>query len=308
LLKLVLLLNSVFKFEKPTMNTRSNFLFLFILFLSVSVQAQLLWKISGNGLSQNSYLFGTHHLIDKDLIPQFDSILAVCGQSDAVVGEMDLKTPGMQKKMMKGSVMKGSTIKDLVSATDYQLLDTEFKSVMGLGMSMLGSFKPMMLMTMHQAMLYMKSSGIKKQPVAVDELFQKQARAAKKKVIGLETIEFQMNMLFDSFTLERQVEILLYEIREKDQMVKELSQLNDVYVSGNLEKMKQMDVEDESMTPEERRRLIDNRNRNWMKQLPTLFKEQTCFVAVGCMHLVGETGLINQLRLNGYMVEPVRFQ
>lgn len=290
------------------MNTRSTLLLLIILFLSVSVQAQLLWKISGNGLSKNSYLFGTHHLIDKNLIPQFDSILAVCGQSDAVVGEMDLKTPGMQKKMMKGSVMKGSTIKDLVSTSDYQLLDTEFKSVMGLGMNLLGTFKPMMLMTMHQAMLYIKSSGIKKQPVAVDDLFQKQARAAKKKVIGLETIEFQMNMLFDSFTLERQVEILLYEVREKDQLMKELSQLNDVYVSGNLEKMKQMDVEDESMTPEERKRLIDDRNSNWIKQLPAFLKVQSCFVAVGCMHLVGEIGLINQLRLNGYSVEPVRFQ
>ena len=154
----------------------------------------------------------------------------------------------------------------------------------------------------------MKSSGIKKQPVAVDELFQKQARAAKKKVYGLETIEFQMNMLFNSFSLERQVEILLYEVREKEQLVKEFLQLNDVYVSGNLEKMKQMDVEDESMTSEERKRLIDDRNLNWMNQLPTLFKEQSCFVAVGCMHLVGENGLINQLRLNGYSVKPILFQ
>lgn len=290
------------------MKTRSIFLLLFILFLSVNVQGQLLWKISGNGLSKTSYLFGSHHLIDKDKIPQFDSILAVCSQTDAVVSEMDLKTPGMQKKMMKGSVMKGKKIKDLVSASDYQLLDTEFKSVMGLGMSMLGSFKPMMLMTMHQVKLYMKSSGVKKQPVAVDELFQKQARTAKKKVIGLETLEFQMNMLFDSFTLERQAEILMYEVRDKDQMLSELKKLNDVYVSGDLEKMKAMDVDDESMTPEERRRLIDDRNMNWIKQLPALFKERSCFVAVGCMHLVGEAGLINQLRMNGYTVEPVRFQ
>ncbi|MCX6308327.1 MAG: TraB/GumN family protein [Bacteroidia bacterium] len=290
------------------MNNRRSLLFLLILFLCVSVQAQLLWKISGNGLIKNSYLFGTHHLIDKDLVPQFDSILAVCGQADAVVGEMDLKTPGMMKKMMQGSVMKGTKMKDLVSASDYQLLDTEFKSVMGMGMSLLGSYKPMMLMSMHQVMLYMKSSGLKKQPVAVDDLFQKQARAAKKNVIGLETLEFQMNMLFDSFSLERQVEILLYEVREKDQLMKELSQLNDVYLSGNLEKMKQLDVDDKSMTPEERKRLIDDRNSNWMKQLPGFFKEQSCFVAVGCMHLVGETGLINQLRLNGFTVEPVRFQ
>lgn len=290
------------------MNTRSIHLLLLMLLVSFGVQGQLLWKISGNGLSKSSYLFGTHHLIDKDQIPQFDSILAVCGQADAVVGEMDLKTPGMQKKMMQGAVMKGKKMKDLVSASDYQLLDTEFKSVMGVGMSVLGSFKPMMLMTLHQVMLYMKSSGVKKQPVAVDELFQKQARTAKKKVIGLETLEFQMNILFDSFTLERQAEILLYEVRDKDQMLSELKQLNEAYVSGDLEKMKEMDVDDESMKPEERKMLVDNRNINWIKQLPALFKERSCFVAVGCMHLVGEIGLINQLRLIGYTVEPVRFQ
>jgi len=290
------------------MKTRPILFLISIFILSVNVQGQLLWKVSGNGLNKSSYLFGTHHLIDKDLIPQFDSILAVCGQADAVIGEMNLKTPGMQKKMMQGSVMKGKKIRDLVSASDYQMLDTEFKSVMGVGMNLLGSFKPMMLMTMHQIMLYMKSVGLKKQPVAVDELFQKQARASKKKVIGLETLDFQMSMLFDSFTLERQAEILLYEVREKEQMLNELSQLNEVYVSGNLEKMKQMDVEDESMTSEERRRLVDDRNLNWMKQLPAFFNEQSCFVAVGCMHLVGETGLINQLRLDGYTVEPVRFQ
>jgi len=304
------LLNSISKSEiKPNiMKTRPILFLISIFILSVNVQGQLLWKVSGNGLNKSSYLFGTHHLIDKDLIPQFDSILAVCGQADAVIGEMNLKTPGMQKKMMQGSVMKGKKIRDLVSASDYQMLDTEFKSVMGVGMNLLGSFKPMMLMTMHQIMLYMKSVGLKKQPVAVDELFQKQARASKKKVIGLETLDFQMSMLFDSFTLERQAEILLYEVREKEQMLNELSQLNEVYVSGNLEKMKQMDVEDESMTSEERRRLVDDRNLNWMKQLPAFFNEQSCFVAVGCMHLVGETGLINQLRLDGYTVEPVRFQ
>ena len=279
-----------------------------IFFFCVSVQAQLLWKISGKGLTKNSYLFGTHHLIDKDQIPQFDSILAVCGQTEAVVGEMDLKTPGMQQKMMQGSVMKGKKMKDLVSATDYELLDDEFKSVMGLGMSILGGLKPMMLMTMHQLTLYLKIMGIKKQPVPVDELFQKQARVAKKKIIGLETLEFQMNALFNSISLERQAEILLYEVREKEQLMNELKQLNEVYLAGDLEKMNALDVADESMKPEERRMLIDDRNLNWMRQLPDLIKQQSCFVAVGCLHLVGATGLINQLRLNGYSVEPVRFQ
>jgi len=289
------------------MKCRFRLVLIFTLFIAVNAQGQLLWKISGNGLKKSSFLFGTHHLIDKELIPQFDSIMAVCGQSDAVVGEMDLKTPGMQKKMMQGAVMKGKKMKDLVSASDYQLLDTEFKSVMGVGMSVLGSFKPMMLMSMHQLVLYLKSTGSKKQPTAVDDLFQKQARAAKKKVIGLETLETQMNILFNNISLERQADILLFEVRDKEQMLTELMQLNDVYISGDLEKMKELDVDDESMRPEERKMLVDDRNLNWIKQLPALFKEQSCFVAVGCLHLVGDNGLINQLRLKGYNVEPVRF-
>jgi len=289
------------------MKCRFGLVLIFTVFIAVNAQGQLLWKISGNGLNESSYLFGTHHLIDKELIPQFDSIMAVCGQSDAVVGEMDLKTPGMQKKMMQGAIMKGKKMKDLVSASDYQLLDTEFKSVMGVGMSVLGSFKPMMLMSMHQLVLYLKSTGSKKQPTAVDDLFQKQARAAKKKVIGLETLETQMNILFNNISLERQADILLFEVRDKEQMLTELMQLNDVYISGDLEKMKELDVDDESMRPEERKMLVDDRNLNWIKQLPALFKEQSCFVAVGCLHLVGDNGLINQLRLKGYNVEPVRF-
>ena len=135
----------------------------FALFAVWNVQGQLLWQISGNGLTKTSYLFGTHHLIDKDKIPQVDSILSLCKQTDVVVGEMDMKTPGMQKRLMQESVMKGKKMKDLVSDSDYQMLDAEFKSLMGVGMNILGSFKPMMLMTMHQLTLYLKSTGIKKQ-------------------------------------------------------------------------------------------------------------------------------------------------
>lgn len=287
---------------------KRSLLSILLVLVSLCVQAQLLWKISGNGLAKDSYLFGTHHLIDRNLIPQFDKILNLCGQTDAMVGELILSQPGLQGKMLKGSTMKGKKMKDLVSADDYELLDTEFKSLMGVGMGMLGSFKPMMLMTMHQLTLYLKSAGIKKQPVAVDELFQKQAKANKQQLIGLETLQFQMDVLFNSIPLERQAEILLYEVRHKVQMMEELRQLNDVYVAGDLEQLKKLDIEDESMKPEEHKMFIDNRNLNWMNQLQLLFQEKSCFVAVGCLHLVGETGLINQCRLKGYTVEPVLFQ
>jgi len=34
-------------------------------------------------------------------------------------------------------------------------------------------------------------------------------------------------------------------------------------------------------------------------------KKQSCFVAVGCMHLIGDSGLITQFRKAGYKVEAM---
>ena len=52
--------------------------------------------------------------------------------------------------------------------------------------------------------------------------------------------------------------------------------------------------------------IIDGRNNNWMKKIPDLITEKSSFIAVGCAHLVGETGLINQLRELGYTVDPIQ--
>ena len=45
-----------------------------------------------------------------------------------------------------------------------------------------------------------------------------------------------------------------------------------------------------------------------MQQLPRLMKEGAAFVAVGALHLIGETGLVSQLRQQGYTVTPVNIK
>ncbi len=51
--------------------------------------------------------------------------------------------------------------------------------------------------------------------------------------------------------------------------------------------------------------LLNNRNKNWVKQLKEIMKKQSVFVAVGAGHLVGDFGLINLLKRAGYKVEPL---
>lgn len=58
---------------------------------------------------------------------------------------------------------------------------------------------------------------------------------------------------------------------------------------------------------EKRNRLIvDERNKNWLKQIPGLIEKKSSLIAVGAAHLPGEKGIINQLRELGYTVTLVQ--
>lgn len=50
---------------------------------------------------------------------------------------------------------------------------------------------------------------------------------------------------------------------------------------------------------------LHERNQLWTQQIPDLINKEPSFIAIGALHLCGETGLINQLRKMGYIVKPV---
>jgi uncharacterized protein YbaP (TraB family) len=288
------------------MNKKNNFILLAALFLTLNANAQIFWKVSGNGLTKPSYLFGTHHLIEKEKIAGFDKVLAVIPQTDVVVGEMDMSNMlGMQLKMIKVAIMKDSTMHDLLNLEEYSLVDTQLKEVIGMGLDKLGKMKPMMISALYEVKLYMKQNNIKKEPEAVDIVFQKEAKKKKKKIIGLETIDQQLNILFNSMSLKHQAELLVQTVKDKDKSLQQLTKLNEAYLKGDLKTLSELTVNEEQMTPEDRKILIDNRNNNWVSQLKTLLPKQSCFVAVGCMHLTDDIGLIQQLKNAGYTVEAV---
>ncbi len=83
--------------------------------------------------------------------------------------------------------------------------------------------------------------------------------------------------------------------------------MNTAYTSQNLGELQQL-MYGSNYKPEEVKALLDDRNTYWMQQLPRLMKEQPLFVAVGALHLAGESGLVNQLRIKGYTVTPINIK
>lgn len=244
-------------------------------------------------------------MIEKEQIKDFDKILALAGEADAVVGEMDMKHMlSMQFKILKNVMMKDSTEKELMSDADYALVDAEFKQSMGMGLNKLNKMKPMMLSALYSIKTYSKQNNLKKQPEGVDLLFQKKARQNKKSVIGLETIDQQIDIMFNSLPLKRQADLLVSEVKEKDKGVETLKKINEAYLTGDLVRLEALNNDDD-MTTKERNIMLDNRNDAWVKQLTALIPNKSCFVAVGCMHLIGKAGLINQLKKAGFTLEGI---
>jgi uncharacterized protein YbaP (TraB family) len=272
----------------------------------VSVNAQLFWKVTGNELTKPSYIFGTHHLIEKEKIAGFDKVLAIIPQTDVVVGEMDLSNIlSMQLKMMKEVIMKDTTISDLLSKENYMLVDSQFKNVLGKGLDKFAKMKPIFLSTLFEIKLYMNQNNLKKEPEAVDIVFQKEGKKQKKEIIGLETVDQQINILFNSLSLKKQAEILVLAVKDKDNSALKIKQLNEAYLKGDLKMLSHFFNSDVEMTSEYKKIMIEYRNNNWISQLKLLMPKQSCFVAIGCMHLVDERGLIHQLKNAGYTVEAV---
>jgi uncharacterized protein YbaP (TraB family) len=289
------------------MKIKLNFIVLFAFLFVLQINAQLLWKVSGNGMQNASYLFGTHHLIESEKVSSLQSVLTFVDNVDVVVNELDMSDmAALQMKIMQGAMMQGKTIKDLISAEDYTLVDAAFKELLGVGLDQLGAFKPAMLSTMYSVSIYSKNKKLTKEPEALDIIIQKAGKKVNKEIVALETVEEQIEILFNSLTFEKQAELLVKAVKEKEKGIDLMKKLDEAYLAGDLKKMEALYLEDEDMTEEYKKALVDTRNLNWVGKLTTLFETKSAIVAVGCLHLVGETGLIKQLQKKGYTVEPVK--
>ena len=146
---------------------------------------------------------------------------------------------------------------------------------------------------------------------AMDNYIQQYATDAGKSIIGLETIDDQINALFYSSSLKRQSELLLCSFENMEYSYNELIvELVNAYNQADLTTLLKMFDNKESPCPptqEEVDAMLKNRNDRWIEKLPAIMSDKSSFIAVGAGHLVGEVGLLEQLEKLGYQVEPVLY-
>ena len=293
---------------------------LLLLLLSVGVQAQLLWKISGNGLQKPSYIIGTYHLAPVSFTDSIKGLKEAMASTEQVYGEIvtaDMMKPENLAKMQAAMMLPdGQTLDKLYTADEMTRINAMIKSIMGVDMSnpivsqQLGKMTPQALQTQLAVLIYLKKHPSFNPNEGFDNYFQKEATAKGKPVGGLETFDLQMDVLFNSMTLERQKQLLLCLADNLEFAEEQTENVIKAFFTQDLDGIeKAMDAKMNNTcddTPEEKETLIYGRNGNWMKQMPEIMKQKPTFFAVGAGHLPGERGLISLLRKAGYTVEGVK--
>jgi len=266
-----------------------------------TVENALFWKIQRSDLPAPSYLFGTFHLMGAHYVDSLDGVLEGFEKCNVVVGEILLDS-SITMKLMVAARLEGTTLDRLLSPEDYHAVDTWFKELSGMDLARFNAMNPVTIQNLMMAMLqqkYYPSPGNGDEPM--DLYFQHLGRLRGKELLGLENLDVQINALFKQFPIERQAEMLADFVRNRERALNELRQMNASYRKGDLQQLERL-LAEQNYTKSESTILLDERNKQWMKTLPTLLREHPTFVAVGALHLAGEKGLVSLLRKAGYTV------
>ena len=280
-----------------------------LLLLAVpAANAQLLWKISGRGIEKPSYILGTHHAVPYTFCDTIPGLMKAFGEVGHVVGEfdmlkMDAMTPQQMQNMQKMMMMPAdTTMASLFSDTQRDTLDAYLKNTLGANLQMLSSMKPMTIMVTVQQKMLMELIPDIASLTGIDKYMQTLAAEKGKQVGGLETMEYQLGLLYGS-SLQDQADALMDMVRRSNS--KELLQeLTAAYKTQNLDTL--WKIFQDQMTQLEYDALVKTRNLNWLEEMKVLLPTQSTLYVVGAGHLPGDSGMINLLREAGYKVKPVK--
>jgi uncharacterized protein YbaP (TraB family) len=261
----------------------------------------LLWKVSGNGLTEPSYLYGTLHAICMEDIRFTEGMLVALDNSKQLALEIDVTDPALNTKMQKAMLMKSNTrLSDLLPTADYELLAQYFQDSLSMNLAGFAQLKPVFL----SSFIYNKLLGCFAR--SYETQLSQMALQQKMEVTGLETIEEQMKV-FELISYQDQAEMLLQSIVEYDNLQEAYWNMVVSYKNQDLSSLYQIINEIRIGMMNYEKVMLTDRNQRWISRMEKMAKNKPTFFAVGAAHLPGNKGLINLLQNKGYLVEPVMY-
>ncbi len=257
-------------------------------------QSSLLWEISGNGLSQPSYIFGTIHMICADDFiwsPVMDSTIKNVSQ---ICFEMNIADPKVATKVgMSMMNPNGKLLSDYFNAEDYKFVNRTFKDSLNISIETFKTMKPAVLQMLFATSL-LQCPQTKSYEETIKEIGLKQGKT----FTGLETAEEQISFM-SVFESDSSIQGLITYLKDIHGSKQEWAQLVAAYQSKDLKKI------EAKLSAKEETTLLSNRNQAWVERIKKEMSNGSTLFAVGAAHLCGNGGIIYLLRQQGFTLSPI---
>lgn len=285
---------------------------LFLLFLSVFQignsqeikEKALLWEISGKGLSQSSYLFGTIHIACQGEVEMRPEIQKAFDKTDQLILELDMDAPDMMTKMMQASLSKdGKTVTEKIGNELAGKVDSLMNAKMGMRLAMFESLN-LPTLSVQLGLLAIKCPV----DLGYDMMLVTEAKTAGKEIIGLESVETQIQVLLSQPDSEA-IAAISYLVDNFEEAQTELDDMLNLYRNQEVQKLfdyTKSTFEDPKYPQGNLEEFLDKRNKNWIPVIEKEIQSKPSFIAVGAAHLAGENGVIHLLRKAGYHLKAVK--
>ena len=265
------------------------------------------WKVTADDGSF-VYLLGSVHVANKGMYPLpkvIEDAFAACPNLVVEVNEDAVdQVKLMQTVVERGMYKAGDTItKHLSEKGNKALKEFDAKSGLPLGYQMMKPWLVAVTITLTelQKLGFDPSLGI-------DKHFMAAAKKADKKVLELESVEFQLGVM-SGFSDELQEKFLISTILEISTIKTEFDKMIQAWKDGDVENMEKMLFRQLKEEPELKPvydKLFFERNAGMAGKIEGYLKSrQPHFVVMGAGHLVGDKGIVKLLTDKKYKMEQV---
>ncbi|MFN3988732.1 MAG: TraB/GumN family protein [Erythrobacter sp.] len=264
-----------------------------------------MWKVADEDTT--IYLFGTVHILPKD-IEWFDvTISDALAKSDMIVTEvpMDPKSEAEMATLVQkmGMLPPGTKLRSLLNKQQRASYEAAF-SKLGLPPQMadrFDAFKPWFA-GLNLSMLPMLVNGYSPE-MGVEKVLL--AKAGDKPQGALETAAFQFS-IFDNLPEDKQIAFLIQAAEGVGEATEMLNRMVSEWVKGDADTLAA--IMNEGMDdPVLMDALLHSRNANWAEWIANRMDQPgTVFIAVGAGHLAGEKSVQELLAAKGIVTMRVK--
>jgi len=284
-----------------------NIILSLLLVVPLVAHCQVIWQISGNGVSDKSYLFATNRLTDIAFLDSIPNLFKVYTKCNKVITEFAMQDYEAIAALRTAALLPDSVrLMNFYTEDEYKEIDAALQLTLGMGLQQLGRMKPQYLTEMYRTELFKQWADYKEERSA-EHFFENVAVQQGKPVFGLDDVGEAMYMLFDREPFHWQCEELKKVIEYPEREVKQEKVLRDLYQQGRL-----LDISYQVSGPDNTTtisfsdyKIYCARNTTWVRRLAPYLKEGKAFICLNAIYLGGEEGLIAKLQAAGYRVKPL---